>query len=164
MNVCHPSRRRGNLAWHVEKLPWERRREGDWQATFARKAGMSEEAHSTEIWVIFTTQTDTWRSLLKSIDGDTESTIENSVLPSLSQAEVPPLPLSQSTLMSEEDSSGAHHVNGCQGVGRRRRRRRKGQRDTHTEGEIKVCTWLREISSCYCLTVLPGAWPCLGPA
>ena len=28
-----------------------------------------------------------------------------------------------------------------------------------TEGEIKVCTWLREISSCSCLTVLPGpAW------
>ena len=30
---------------------------------------------------------------------------------------------------------------------------------TSTEGEIKVCTWLREISSCSCLTVLPGpAW------
>ena len=28
-----------------------------------------------------------------------------------------------------------------------------------TEGEIKVCTWLREISSCSCLTILPGpAW------
>ena len=28
-----------------------------------------------------------------------------------------------------------------------------------TEGVIKVCTWLREISSCSCLTVLPGpAW------
>ena len=28
-----------------------------------------------------------------------------------------------------------------------------------TEGEIEVCTWLREISSCSCLTVLPGpAW------
>ena len=28
-----------------------------------------------------------------------------------------------------------------------------------TEGEINVCTWLREISSCSCLTVLPGpAW------
>ena len=28
-----------------------------------------------------------------------------------------------------------------------------------TEGEIKVCTWLREISSCSYLTVLPGpAW------
>ena len=28
-----------------------------------------------------------------------------------------------------------------------------------TEGEIKVCTWLREICSCSCLTVLPGpAW------
>ena len=27
------------------------------------------------------------------------------------------------------------------------------------EGKIKVCTWLREISSCSCLTVLPGpAW------
>ena len=26
----------------------------------------------------------------------------------------------------------------------------------HTEGEIKVCMWLREISSCTCLTVLPG--------
>ena len=27
------------------------------------------------------------------------------------------------------------------------------------EGAIKVCTWLREISSCSCLTVLPGpAW------
>ena len=30
---------------------------------------------------------------------------------------------------------------------------------TLTEGEIKVCTWLRELSSCSCLTVLPGpAW------
>ena len=30
---------------------------------------------------------------------------------------------------------------------------------THTEGKIKVCTWLREISSCSCLTVLLGpAW------
>ena len=30
---------------------------------------------------------------------------------------------------------------------------------TYTEGEIKVCTGLREISSCSCLTVLPGpAW------
>ena len=30
---------------------------------------------------------------------------------------------------------------------------------TRTEGKIKVCTWLREISSCSCLTVLPGpAW------
>ena len=30
---------------------------------------------------------------------------------------------------------------------------------TFTEGEIKVCTWLREISSCCCLTALPGpAW------
>ena len=29
----------------------------------------------------------------------------------------------------------------------------------NTEGEIKVCTWLREICSCSCLTVLPGpAW------
>ena len=29
----------------------------------------------------------------------------------------------------------------------------------YTEGEIKVCTWLREISSCSCLNVLPGpAW------
>ena len=29
----------------------------------------------------------------------------------------------------------------------------------YTEGEIKVCTWLGEISSCSCLTVLPGpAW------
>ena len=28
-----------------------------------------------------------------------------------------------------------------------------------TEGEIKFCTWLREISSCSCLTVLSGpAW------
>ena len=28
-----------------------------------------------------------------------------------------------------------------------------------TERQIKVCTWLREISSCSCLTVLPGpAW------
>ena len=28
-----------------------------------------------------------------------------------------------------------------------------------TEGEIKVCTWLQEISSFSCLTVLPGpAW------
>ena len=28
-----------------------------------------------------------------------------------------------------------------------------------TEGEIKVCRWLREMSSCSCLTVLPGpAW------
>ena len=25
-----------------------------------------------------------------------------------------------------------------------------------TEGEIKVCTWLREISFCSCLAVLPG--------
>ena len=25
-----------------------------------------------------------------------------------------------------------------------------------TEGKIKVCTWLREISSCSCLTELPG--------
>ena len=25
-----------------------------------------------------------------------------------------------------------------------------------TEGEIKVCMWLREIFSCACLTVLPG--------
>ena len=29
----------------------------------------------------------------------------------------------------------------------------------HTEPGIKACTWLREISSCSCLTVLPGpAW------
>ena len=29
----------------------------------------------------------------------------------------------------------------------------------NTEGKLKVCTWLREISSCSCLTVLPGpAW------
>ena len=27
----------------------------------------------------------------------------------------------------------------------------------NTEGKIKVCTWLREISSCSCLTVLPGS-------
>ena len=28
-----------------------------------------------------------------------------------------------------------------------------------TERQIKVCTYLREISSCFCLTVLPGpAW------
>ena len=28
-----------------------------------------------------------------------------------------------------------------------------------TEGDIKVCTWLREICSCSCLTVLSGpAW------
>ena len=28
-----------------------------------------------------------------------------------------------------------------------------------TERQIKVCTWLREMSSCSCLTVLPGpAW------
>ena len=37
-----------------------------------------------------------------------------------------------------------------------------GREFTHsvcTEGEIKVCTWLREISSCSCLTVLPcPAW------
>ena len=30
---------------------------------------------------------------------------------------------------------------------------------TYTERQIKVCTWLREISSCSCLTALPGpAW------
>ena len=26
----------------------------------------------------------------------------------------------------------------------------------NTERQIKVCTWLQEISSCSCLTVLPG--------
>ena len=32
-------------------------------------------------------------------------------------------------------------------------------RESFTEGEINVCTWLREIYSCSCLTVLPGpAW------
>ena len=35
----------------------------------------------------------------------------------------------------------------------------KRSKSSYTEGEIKVCTWLREISSCSCLTVLPGpAW------
>ena len=34
-----------------------------------------------------------------------------------------------------------------------------GNKCTNTEGEIKVCTWLREIPSCSCFTVLPGpAW------
>ena len=34
-----------------------------------------------------------------------------------------------------------------------------GRFGDYTEGEIKVCTWLREISSCSCLIVLPGpAW------
>ena len=28
--------------------------------------------------------------------------------------------------------------------------------DHCTERQIKVCTWSREISSCSCLTVLPG--------
>ena len=32
-------------------------------------------------------------------------------------------------------------------------------RDRNTESGIKACTWLREISSCSCLTVLPSpAW------
>ena len=35
----------------------------------------------------------------------------------------------------------------------------------YTEGEIKVCTWLREISSCSCFTALPGpAWVLLTKA
>ena len=34
-----------------------------------------------------------------------------------------------------------------------------GKKKQNTERQIKVCTWLREICSCSCLTVLPGpAW------
>ena len=39
------------------------------------------------------------------------------------------------------------------------KRERESQQPTCTDGKIKVCMWLREISSCSCLTVLPGpAW------